>query len=91
MKSILVTLRVIFCFAERNTPPVAHAGGDQSVTMPTNTIFMNGTQSSDDLGVVKYEWTRDSSSLAMGTIVGNSSHQPVLIVRSLFLCTRFVA
>lgn len=74
-----VTVKVI---QEKNTPPVAHAGGDQSVTMPTNTIFMNGTQSNDDLGIVKFEWTRDSSSLAMGTIVGNSNHEPVLTVRN---------
>lgn len=62
---------------------MAHAGGDQTVTMPANTIYMNGSTSNDDLGIVKYEWTRDSTSLAIGTIVGNTDHEPVLIVRRL--------
>lgn len=51
---------VIF-FTEKNTPPVAHAGGDQSITLPKNAIYMNGSQSSDDLGIVKYEWMRDGT------------------------------
>lgn len=59
---------------------MAHAGGDQTITMPMNTIYMNGSTSTDDLGIVKYEWTRDSTSLAIGTIVGKSDHEPVLIV-----------
>lgn len=66
---------------EKNTPPVANAGGDQSITLPVNAIYLNGTKSSDDLGIVRYTWTRDGSSLAIGTIVGNSSSEPVLIVR----------
>lgn len=59
---------------------MAHAGGDQSITLPVKSIYMNGSTSNDDLGIEKYEWTRDSSSLAVGTIVGNSDHEPVLIV-----------
>lgn len=71
----------ISLFIEKNTPPVAHAGGDQSITLPTNTIYMNGSKSSDDLGIVKYEWTRDATSLAIGNIVGNTDHKSVLIVK----------
>lgn len=41
---------------------------------------MNGSTSSDDLGIIRYEWQRDASSLAVGTIVGNTDHEPVLIV-----------
>lgn len=41
---------------------------------------MNGSQSSDDLGIVKYEWLRDGLSLAIGSIVGKTDHEPVLIV-----------
>lgn len=69
---------------EKNSPPVAHAGGDQSVTLPKNAIYLNGSQSTDDLGIVKYEWTRDGTSLAIGTIVGQTDHEPILIVRLLF-------
>lgn len=43
---------------------------------------MNGSQSSDDLGIVKFEWTRDGASLAIGTVVGNTNHEPLLIVRN---------
>lgn len=41
---------------------------------------MNGSKSEDDLGIISYEWIRDSSSLAIGTIVGKTDHEPVLIV-----------
>lgn len=67
-------------FLERNTAPVAHAGGDQSITLPVKSIYMNGSTSSDDLGIEKFEWIRDSSSLAVGTVLANSDHEPVLIV-----------
>lgn len=75
-----VTNSCLNFFLEKNTPPVAHAGGDQTVTLPTNAIYMNGSKSSDDLGIVKYTWTRESTSLAIGSIVGNTDHEPVLIV-----------
>lgn len=63
---------------------MAHAGGDQSITLPQNAIYLNGSQSSDDLGIVHYEWTRDDTSLAIGTIVGKTDHEPVLIVCKTF-------
>ncbi|XP_055595253.1 dyslexia-associated protein KIAA0319-like protein [Uranotaenia lowii] len=68
---------------ERNTPPVANAGGDQSVTLPTNAIILNGTRSSDDLGITSYRWTRESGSLAMGTIIDGSDTKPVLMVTNI--------
>lgn len=73
---------------EKNTPPVANAGGDQSITLPTKTIYLNGTRSNDDFRIVNFTWTRDGSSLAMGTIVGNSHREPVLIVRFVFCLNR---
>lgn len=62
---------------------MAHAGGDQSVTLPQNAIYLNGSQSTDDLGIVKYEWTRDGTSLAIGSIVGQTDHEPVLIITNI--------
>lgn len=70
----------LIVYIDKNTAPVAHAGGDQSITMPVNAIHINGSKSYDDLGIVSYEWTRDSTSLAIGTTVGNTSSEPVLIV-----------
>lgn len=55
------------------------------MVLPTTSIYVNGSRSSDDLGIVKYEWTRDGASLAFGNVVGNTDHEPVLIVRSKLL------
>lgn len=65
---------------EKNSPPVANAGGDQSITLPVSAIYFNGSSSSDDLSVVKYQWTREDASLAAGQIVGNTDNSPVMIV-----------
>lgn len=73
---------IILRCLEKNSPPVAHAGGDQSVTLPQNAIYLNGSQSTDDLGIAKYEWTRDDTSLAIGSIIGQTDHEPILIVRN---------
>ncbi|XP_032717659.1 dyslexia-associated protein KIAA0319 homolog [Lontra canadensis] len=38
-------------------PPVANAGPDQTITLPHNSITLNGNQSSDDHQIVVYEWS----------------------------------
>ncbi|KAG8520367.1 Dyslexia-associated protein, partial [Galemys pyrenaicus] len=38
-------------------PPVANAGPDQTITLPQNSITLNGNQSSDDHQIVLYEWS----------------------------------
>lgn len=38
-------------------PPVANAGPNQTITLPQNTITLNGNQSSDDHQIVLYEWS----------------------------------
>uniref|UniRef100_A0A182P486 MANSC domain-containing protein n=1 Tax=Anopheles epiroticus TaxID=199890 RepID=A0A182P486_9DIPT len=68
---------------EKNTPPVANAGGDQTVTLPTNVLVLNGSRSTDDLAVVRYSWTREPSSLAMGTIIDGSDSKPVLMLTNI--------
>uniref|UniRef100_A0A182M2I7 MANSC domain-containing protein n=1 Tax=Anopheles culicifacies TaxID=139723 RepID=A0A182M2I7_9DIPT len=68
---------------EKNTPPIANAGGDQTVTLPTNILVLNGTRSSDDLGIARYSWTREPSSLALGTIIGDSDTKPVLMLTNI--------
>lgn len=70
----------MFVSTERNTAPIANAGGDQTFTMPVNAILLNGTKSSDDLRVTNFTWERDGSSLAIGTIIGESNKEPVLVV-----------
>ncbi|KFB46235.1 AGAP008639-PA-like protein [Anopheles sinensis] len=68
---------------EKNTAPVANAGGDQTVTLPTNVLVLNGSRSSDDLGVVRYSWTREPGSLAIGTIIDGSDQKPVLMLTNI--------
>ncbi|CAD6999550.1 dyslexia-associated protein KIAA0319-like protein [Ceratitis capitata] len=68
---------------EKNAPPVANAGGDQSVTLPLSALYLNGSSSSDDLAVERYVWTRDDTSLAAGVVVGDSDKRPVLILTNL--------
>lgn len=46
-------------------------------------IYLNGSESSDDLAVVKYVWTREDTSLAAGTIVGDTDKEAVMIVSAL--------
>lgn len=70
-----------FYFLDKNAPPKANAGGDQVVTAPISALIINGSQSSDDLRIGQWLWTRDQSSLAIGTIVQNTDKSPVLMVK----------
>lgn len=65
---------------ERNAAPIANAGGDRTIALPVTAIYLNGSQSSDDLAVVKYVWTREDTSQAAGVIVGDTDKQPIMIV-----------
>jgi hypothetical protein len=79
------SLIFILRFPEKNIPPISRAGGNLTVTLPTigNVIYLNGSQSSDDLGIVNFTWTRESGSLAVGDFIGNSDREAVLMVRFL--------
>ena len=43
-----------------NLPPVANAGSDQTITLPTNTLTLSGNGSDADGTVVSYAWTKIS-------------------------------
>lgn len=44
-----------------NHPPVANAGTDQTITLPTNTVNLDGSGSTDpDNNIVSYVWTKIS-------------------------------
>lgn len=68
-------------FPDKNAPPKANAGGDQVVTAPITALIINGSQSSDDLRIGQWLWTRDQSSLAIGTIIQDTDKSPVLMVK----------
>ena len=68
--------------ATANLAPVAKAGSDMNITMPTNTINVNGSGSTDpDGSITSYTWTKVggptqytiSSSSSMNTSVTNLS------------------
>ncbi|XP_039181370.1 dyslexia-associated protein KIAA0319 homolog isoform X2 [Crotalus tigris] len=40
-----------------DSPPVANAGPDQEISLPQNSVTLNGNQSKDDQKIVSYEWS----------------------------------
>lgn len=77
-------LTTVLVKQEQNAPPVANAGGDLTITLPKSVVILNGSRSSDDLEITKWLWERDGSSLAMGTIIGNSNYESMLMVKTFF-------
>lgn len=55
---------------DTNQAPVSNPGPDIKVSLPTDTVVLDGQGSSDDLAVERWLWTRDPSSLAAGQVVG---------------------
>ncbi|KAM9494411.1 dyslexia-associated protein KIAA0319-like protein isoform 2-T2 [Clarias gariepinus] len=43
---------------ENNKPPVADAGPDKELTLPTDRTTLDGSKSSDDQKIVKYHWEK---------------------------------
>ncbi|XP_070620530.1 dyslexia-associated protein KIAA0319-like protein homolog [Erythrolamprus reginae] len=69
---------------EINQPPVAKiVGNTVTITLPTNTAELDGSQSTDDKGIVTFLWTRDESSPAAGEVLNNSDHHPILFLSNL--------
>jgi hypothetical protein len=57
----------------QNVAPTASAGSDQSITLPTTSVTLNGGASSDSDGsIVAYEWTQVSGPVT-ATIVSSAS------------------
>ena len=54
--------------AAANIPPVANAGSDQTITLPTNTILLNGNGADADGTVISYAWTKISGP-SLGNII----------------------
>uniref|UniRef100_H0X3D1 KIAA0319 n=1 Tax=Otolemur garnettii TaxID=30611 RepID=H0X3D1_OTOGA len=50
------TTAVLIVHSAVDEPPVANAGPNQTITLPQNSITLNGNQSSDDHQIVLYEW-----------------------------------
>ncbi|KAK7867796.1 hypothetical protein R5R35_001209 [Gryllus longicercus] len=73
--SVLVTVT-----QNKNAPPKANGGGDQTIILPISVVKLNGSQSSDDLGIVQWLWTREPNSLALGKVIGETDRTPILML-----------
>ncbi|MEO6489288.1 MAG: Ig-like domain-containing protein [Ferruginibacter sp.] len=62
----------VLVYAAPNLLPVANAGTDQNITLPVNTVFLNGSGTDADGNIVSYSWTRLSGP-ANGTITNTIS------------------
>lgn len=51
-----------------------------SITLPCSVILIDGSKSNDDLGIANYTWVRESGSLAIGNVIGNSDHEVKLMI-----------
>ncbi|XP_034982306.2 dyslexia-associated protein KIAA0319 homolog [Zootoca vivipara] len=68
---------------ESNHPPQAHAGGKRILVLPNNSIALDGSQSTDDQGIVSYLWIRDGQSPAAGDVIHGSDHEAILQLTNL--------
>ena len=66
--------------ADKNVPLKTNAGVDFSVTLPVSVVYLNGSNSTDDVAITKWLWERNSNSLAAGTVISGSDHSPILMV-----------
>jgi Bacterial Ig domain len=57
-----------------NQAPVANAGPDQTITLPANSVTLNGSGTDTDGNITAYQWTKVTGP-AQGTIVNASSAQ----------------
>lgn len=68
---------------EQNQQPKANGGGDFSVILPVSLVQVNGSSSSDDVGIVRWLWERLPTSLAAGHVLGPSATSSVLMLTDL--------
>ena len=54
------TMQVTVNAAPTNIPPTANAGPDQSITLPTNSVTLNGSGNDPDGSITAYLWTKIS-------------------------------
>ena len=55
----------------RNQPPIAYAGNDQIITLPTNSITLSGSGTDTDGTIVSYKWTKKNG--PAGSAINNAS------------------
>ncbi|MDQ6608725.1 MAG: PKD domain-containing protein, partial [Bacteroidota bacterium] len=67
------TVQIIVNDPAHNQPPVANAGSDQTITLPVDSVLLNGNLSFDPDGtIVSYQWTKISGPSSFNIINANS-------------------
>jgi hypothetical protein len=69
-----------------NHTPIAHAGADQTITLPTNAVTLDGSASSDpENNITNYEWTKISGSPSFNiTNANNVQTQATNLVQGVY-------
>ena len=62
----VVNIIIIVIFVGEDVLPVADAGPDIMITLPQDTVTLNGTGSHDGFGISQYKWIKSDSSPAIG-------------------------
>ncbi|KAL0984863.1 hypothetical protein UPYG_G00149670 [Umbra pygmaea] len=67
----------------KSLPPVAHASGSHTLTLPNNSLVLRGSVTDGDPADVHFHWARDSQSPAAGDVLYNSEKQASLYLANL--------
>uniref|UniRef100_A0A674DCD8 KIAA0319 n=1 Tax=Salmo trutta TaxID=8032 RepID=A0A674DCD8_SALTR len=67
----------------RSLPPVAHASGSHTLTLPNNSLVLRGSVTDGDPAEVHFLWVRDSQSPAAGDVLYGSEQQAFLCLANL--------
>lgn len=61
-----------------NQPPIANAGPDQTITLPTNSVNLDGSGSADpDNNIISYAWTKIAGPSSFNIANANTIQTPV--------------
>uniref|UniRef100_A0A3Q3X7A3 PKD/Chitinase domain-containing protein n=1 Tax=Mola mola TaxID=94237 RepID=A0A3Q3X7A3_MOLML len=67
----------------RSLPPVAHASGSHTLTLPNNSLVLRGSVTDGDQTQIHYLWVRDRQSPAAGDMLYGSDSQASLYLANL--------
>ncbi|XP_034144581.1 dyslexia-associated protein KIAA0319 [Esox lucius] len=71
----------------RSLPPVAHASGSHTLTLPNNSLVLRGSVTNGDQTKMHFLWVRDSQSPAAGDVLYSSDQQASLYLANLVVGT----
>lgn len=63
--------------AAPNQPPTANAGSDQTITLPVNSVTLNGSGSDPDGSISSYQWTKISGPSQFNIVSPNNAQAQV--------------